>query len=190
MKLKRYKQFVRSVNEDREAPRYDSIDDFRREMDDMDMPDDTLVQDEPVRRRGFNPDEEGSLTDVLPADLDRYEDPGAYGVDPDETDFDVHDKFASELPGDSLGDVDLPDYVEDETKLHDLAKMLGTDVRDNQVKFGDHTVNYYSETGNLHIGSKEFETAEDAAEFLQGGQARVLRDTNESKSYRFRNRKK
>jgi hypothetical protein len=197
MKLKRYKQFVSSVNEEREAPKYDSIDDFRSEMDDFNMADDMSGMDMEAdkadfraKRRVFDEGEEGDLTDEPPVKTDRFcgseegfDEPGF------EMTGDVDDEEIEKFD-DLKGDLDLPDYEEEENKLHDLAKMLGTEVRDNQVNFGEHTVNYYSETGNLHIGSKEFETAEDAADFLQGGQARVLRDTNESKSYRFRNRKK
>ena len=99
------------------------------------------------------------------------------------------DDYGADAGRGMAGELDAAgDKYDNSDKLADLAEMLGVEVRDNQVKFGDQTVNYYSETGNLHIGSKEFETAEDAAEFLRGGKSRMVRDTNESRSYRFRRR--
>ncbi len=189
MKLKRYGQFVKSINEEREAPKYDTIDDFRKQMDTLEDEKGYDMEEEPMAPKGR---------------FDRLQDqPAELGDDYEDFDEFEAPEFDDSMPEDEMGDLVGDDDVKavqgevdrpegdfgDEGKLQDLADMLGVDVTENQVKFGEHTVNYYSETGNLHIGSKEFETAKDAADFLQGGQTRMVRDTNESKSYRFKRRK-
>ena len=176
MKLQRYNQFVKRINEERESgfrstpepvmdpmiddEDYDSVDDFRKEMEETDD----------VPMTDFDSDE----TEI---DMD------------DETEIDMDDE--TEMSMDDEPEMD-DDYsgVDSEKKLYDLAQMLGVEVVENEVKFGDQIVNYYSETGNLHIGSKEFETAQEAADYLQGGTPRMMRDTNESRSYRFNRKKK
>lgn len=206
MKLKRYGQFVRGINEEREAPKYDKIEDFRKQMDMLDDEAEDVVdepsEDESPLYRTEDPHMSKMGGRKWPTPEEGYDDDvdpewGATGADEfggkGEEEFE-EDELGDDVPPTSdyaPGEVDTTkgDTFGDEAKLDELAKMLGVEVRDNQIKFGEHTVNYYSETGNLHIGSKEFETAEDAAEFLQGGQARMVRDTNESKSYRFRRRK-
>ena len=200
MKLQRYNQFVKRINEERtsddmkqvdrpemrrviDEEDYDSVDDFRREVEETDeVPmadfDTTDVDDEdgmgmePVMRMNYDDDD---------ADDD---DDDSMGMEPvmlmnDDDDDDDDDDIYSDFSG-----------VDSEKKLFDLAQMLGVEVVDNEVKFGDQVVNYYSETGNLHIGSKEFETAKEAADYLQGGTPRMMRDTNESRSYRFNRRRK
>jgi hypothetical protein len=193
MKLQRYNQFVKKLNEEREAPaeygKYDSVDDFRKQMamkeeetetvpmTDFDS-DDTDVE-VPSRSRMMPEDDSDMMdNDDMPED------------DEDMMDFDDMTEDDEDMMNtDDMSDNDegvTSEYDEyDESKLYDLAKMLGVEVVDNQVTFGDEVVNFYSETGNLHIGNKEFETAEEAAEFLKGGSPRMARDTNESRSYRF-----
>lgn len=191
MKLQRYNQFVKRINEERESDfrvpaepvmdpmvddeesDYDSVSDFRREMEETDE----------VPMTDFDSDEmdmDGDDMDMDEPEMDMDMDEPEMDMDMDEPEMDMEMDMDMDYSG-----------VDDERKLHDLAKMLGVEVVDNEVKFGDQVVNYYSETGNLHIGSKEFKTAEEAAEYLQGGTPRMMRDTNESRSYRFnRSRKK
>jgi hypothetical protein len=227
MKLKRYGQFVRGINEEREAPKYDKIEDFRKQMDMLDdeagdavaepVDDESPVyrtEDPYMSKMGGRkwPTEGGYDDDVDPewgaTDADEFGDEGEESEEgelgddaPVPPDYAPGEVDAPE--GDTFGDEARPPARWAHAKLDELAQILGVELHDNrgevgtedtedigkQIKFGEHTVNYYSETGNLHIGSKEFETAEDAAKFLKGGQARMVRDTNESKSYRFRRRK-
>ncbi len=198
MKLQRYNQFVKKLNEEREAPaeygKYDSVDDFRKQMameeeetetvpmTDFDS-DDTDVE-VPSRSRMTSEDD----SDMMDAedDVDMMMDTEMTEDDEDmmsDSEDDEDMMSDSEDDEDMMSDSGYDEY--DESKLYDLAKMLGVEVVDNQVTFGDEVVNFYSETGNLHIGNKEFETAEEAAEFLKGGSPRMARDTNESRSYRF-----
>ena len=208
MKLERFKGFVRKLNEEREAPEYDTLTDFRREMgkdlDETDLDEFGSEEDE------FDADEED---DNLPVPGSDDEDDDLSKQDKLDTDVDM-DSFSEEEDGDILEPADKstdarfeprremgdfseddldddfePQYMPDEMKLQKLADMLGVEVDNNQVHFGDQVVNFYSETNNLHIGNKEFETPEEAAKYLKGGQARMVRDTSESRSYRFKRRK-
>lgn len=211
MKLQRYNQFVKRINEERESgfksypepvmdpmvddeEGYDTVDDFRKEMDETDeipMTDfDTEVDmDDEDMDTDLDMDDEDmdAEVDMDDAEVDMDDEDMDTEVDMDDedmgTDLNMDDEDEAEMPSDYSG-------VDSEKKLFDLAQMLGVEVVDNEVKFGDQVVNYYSETGNLHIGSKEFETAKEAADYLQGGTPRMMRDTNESRSYRFNRRRK
>lgn len=212
MKLKRYGQFVKGINEDREAE-YDKVEDFRKQMDMLDD-DAVAVEDEPTgagRRPMMSEDpyasRMGGRNLPMPEEGEEGEDTPGMGWDSrlagdaeefevDDEDYGDEDEYATVGDeGDMPGEVDTPkdEPTGNQDKLAELTHILGVEVEVdekgntmNQVRFGEHVVNYYSETGNLHIGSKEFETAEDAAKFLQGGKGRMVRDTNESRSYRFK----
>lgn len=187
MKLHRYNQFVKKLNEEREVPEYDTPADFRKAMGKGDFDEDEEFDIPPVKR----PMIEKPVDDEdMPGDEDMHDEDEYMAGDED---MDMYDDEDEEMPGDESmyvndvsSDEESEEYVSDGKKLYDLADMLDAEVVDNQVTYGDQVVNYYSETGNLHIGSKEFETAEDAAEYLKGGDARMVRDTNESRSYRFK----
>lgn len=199
MKLQRYNQFVKRINEERESgfksypepvmdpmvddeEGYDTVDDFRKEMDETDEVPMTDFDTE------VDMDDEDMDTELdMDTEVDTDDEDMDTEVDMDDEDMDsdlgIDDEDETEMPSDYSG-------VDSEKKLFDLAQMLGVEVVDNEVKFGDQVVNYYSETGNLHIGSKEFETAKEAADYLQGGTPRMMRDTNESRSYRFNRKRK
>ncbi len=206
MKLQRYNQFVKRINEERTS-------DYKRQVNEPEM--DPMVDDEEGYdsvadfRKEMEETEEVPMTDFdADADLGDDDDMDDMDMDDDMDDMDMDDDMDDmDTDGDmddmdtdgDMDDMDMDDEmdmnseysgVDSEKKLYDLAKMLGVEVVDNEVKFGDQTVNYYSETGNLHIGSKEFETAQQAAEYLQGGTPRMMRDTNESRSYRFNRKRK
>jgi len=264
MKLKRYGQFVKGINE-KESPKYDTIDDFRKQMDEFDGEYDKSEEEGDLtnttmsargQRMVSSPDRFGADDDF--ATYGDYEDDSyngfededddfgdGLGVDhkgmlrgnltddgldseyDDESDTDYDDDFGDEDLGDEdldmeepyMGGEDMPEdgvsaqdtkkpidkvNVEDNPvmKIYDLAKMLGVEViNGNHLMYGDKMVNFYSETGDLHIGRNRYSTAEKALAALTSGQVQAEEDeeapapapskaANESRSYRFRNFRK
>ena len=201
MKLQRYNQFVKRINEERtsdyrtklnepemghmvdDEEGYDSVADFRKEMEE--------TEEVPMTNFDADADLNDDDMEMDMDDDDMYMDDE--DMDMDDDDMDMAPDMRMEPGMDEDDDMDMSsDYsgVDSEKKLYDLARMLGVEVVENEVKFGDQVINYYSETGKLHIGSKSFDTAEEAAEYLQGGTPRMMRDTNESRSYRFNRKRK
>jgi hypothetical protein len=52
-------------------------------------------------------------------------------------------------------------------KMKKLAKMLGTEVFNNEINYNGQKINYYSETEMFHVGKHKFKTPEEVFEFLQ-----------------------
>lgn len=208
MKLHRYKQFVDKINEEREMPKYDTPDEFRRVM-----ADDFEETEEVLDRPGS--EDYGTYED----DVDDYGD----------TDYDYDTEVVEEPsqpeddidydPNQQPGIIDEPaedsEPLDDESTpysgpdmLQELANLLGVQVVDEYndretfeekghvVVYKGTVVNYYSETGKLHIEgvAKPFDTAQEAAEYLKKNSTRprvaddfkMDMEKNESRSYRFK----
>lgn len=73
-------------------------------------------------------------------------------------------------------------------KLKKLAKLLGTEVTNNEINYNGERIIFPSETEMFHVGKKKLKTAEEAYEYLQVRNKRE--DLRESKSYRNSRRNK
>jgi len=157
MKLKKYNQFVKNINEDI---------DHRIEEDDMELNPRSEIEIDPINK--FDSPEDLDLE----VDGELSED----DFDPSDDDFDDYQPDVVDV------DDDIPtqegDYPEEEEEgheykgsqlMHDLASRLGTEVNNNQINYNGQTINYYSETEKFHIGRQKFDTAEEVLDFLGGG---------------------
>lgn len=53
------------------------------------------------------------------------------------------------------------------TKLmEELADMLDTEIKDNEIEYNGHTVNFFSETEKFHVDDQKFETPEEVYNYL------------------------
>jgi hypothetical protein len=52
--------------------------------------------------------------------------------------------------------------------IKELAKMLGVEAIGNEIDYKGQKVNFYSETDKIHIGNEEFDTPEEAYDYLTG----------------------
>ncbi len=154
MKLKKYNQFVKNINEDIDNTIEDMDLNPRTEIDqEFDKPEDLdLELDGELPEEDFDPSDDDddyqpdvvSLEDELPAQEGDYPDHG------EEEEEEGHEYKGSQL-------------------MHDLASKLGSEVINNQINYNGQTINYYSETEKFHIGRQKFDTAEEVLDFLGGG---------------------
>lgn len=195
MKLQRYNQFVKKINEDREVGKYDSVEDFRKTMKDEDLYDDGETMD-------YSEDEF--------ADMDKTTEPMRDFTDSEDMD-DMDDMDGmDDMDMEDVDDVDtvtpapetmepVSDFDEENRpiKLVELSKELNIPIEDQQINYPVGTdesgkkiykeVVYYSETRNLHVDGKEFETPEAVVQYLEeGDDSGKVRDMNEARSYRFK----
>jgi hypothetical protein len=198
MKLHRWQQFTKKINENTDdnlsdtgrikSGEYDTVSEYPNQFkepnnydnfdDDgfssQDTSDTSPKEDDFIRP--FEDEDDDSLGDYVPSAT--FNEPTTSSS---EDDYEY-------LPDEDFGDDDFGpnEYQSGGDKLDELANMLGVEVNDVHLTFGEHIVTWYPETDNLHIGTKEFASAEDAADYLKGGENRAVRDTSESRSYRFR----
>jgi hypothetical protein len=225
MKLKRYGQFVKGINE-KESPKYDTIDDFKKQMDrfegEYDKAEeegDLSPEDYTTGVKGFdfpaddfgNEDQYDSDEELGDEELgdedfgdEEFGDEDFGDEEFDEEGDNLDDRLSVDGTGAlkaAISDDDMPEDQDNPVmKIYDLAKMLGVEViNGNHLMYGDKMVNFYSETGDLHIGRNRYSTAEEALAALTSGQALPEEDeeapapakaANESRSYRFRNFRK
>lgn len=160
MKLKKYNQFVKNINEDID-PR----------MEEFDMNPRTEV--EPIGDKFDRPEDlDQEIAGELPEDdFDSSDDDDDYQPE-------VVDITDGELPPQ---EGEFPEYSEEEEEeeegheykgsqlMQDLASKLGSEVVNNQIHYNGQTINYYSETEKFHIGRQKFDTVEEVLDFLGGG---------------------
>ena len=141
MRLKKFNQFLKNINEDQTTPEvdpienYDTPDAFRDELGDEELGEDDFADDMDEEDVVNNPDE-----------------------------FDESEEDFSEEEAEEEGQ-----EYEGTKLMQELASKLGTEVVDNQIDYEGKTINYYSETEKFHIGRDKFDTIDEVIDFLGAG---------------------
>lgn len=145
MKLKKFDQFVKNINEEFIPNEFDKVDDLKNHVadefseEDYDLGDD---DDDDTEEIG------GKLKDDFVVDDDDF-------VNDDDDD----DDFSGE-------EEEEGHEYEGTKKLNDLAQRLGSEVIDNEINYNGFKINYYSETEKFHIGKEKFKTVDEVIDFL------------------------
>lgn len=55
------------------------------------------------------------------------------------------------------------------TLMKELARKLGTEIKNNEILYDGNKINFYSEDEKFHIGRNKFNKVDEVVNFLKGG---------------------
>lgn len=70
--------------------------------------------------------------------------------------------------------------------MKQLADMLGTEVKNNEIDYEGQKIHFYSETEMFHIGKNKFKTPQEVVDFLQGKEEEITESKRFAKKHRHK----
>lgn len=156
MRLKRFTQFVKKINEDLNPDEeFDNVEDFKKEIGDSEE----LSEDD----YDFEDDEDDmNHMDDMDDHMDHMHGDDMEDDMEDDMDYDMEDDMEYQEEEEE----EVGEYIGTKM-LKDLASRLGVEVENNEINYKGQKINFFSETEKFHIGRNKFSTIEEVVDFLE-----------------------